>query len=385
MGAADGEKSAVQLQLQAVVSPLVAGARVPSWWEPLFRSSHNGSIFSSATWIQTWLDVYGDEFKGQWVHWQHDGRVVGGCLLVTRITWPWLMPMRSLFLNATGQSPRRTPLAEYNDILHLPGFDAQIATDAARIVREMRWSRFHMLGYQNGALVSRLIAQLPLAAVNDTVKKANFADLALITEVNYESTLSGKVGSHIRRNRRLYEKEYGVFEVVPARGLDEAMHYFDEMAALHNARWASKGEEGSFSSAEVMTFHRQLIGRLWAERSVDLICVRSSSKIIGYLYNFILEKKVYVFQTGFVYEEGSRLSPGLMTHALSIEHYRQKGFAECDFLAGEALYKRSLARHNRSLHWTVAYRDTWWTRFLLRMHALRNWARDFFSKEGDQT
>lgn len=385
MGAADGEKSAAQLQLQAVVSPLAAGARVPSWWEPLFRSSHNGSIFSSTIWIQTWLDVYGDEYQGQWVHWQHDGRVVGGCLLVTRMTWPWMMPMRSLFLNATGQSSRRTPLAEYNDILHLPGFDAQIATDAARIVREMRWSRFHMLGYQNGALVSRLISQLPLAAINDTVKKANFADLALITEVNYESTLSGKVGSHIRRNRRLYEKEYGVFEVVTARGLDEAMHYFDEMATLHNARWASKGEEGSFSSADVMMFHRQLIGRLWAERSVDLICVRSNAKIIGYLYNFILEKKVYVFQTGFVYEEGSKLSPGLMTHALSIEHYRQKGFAECDFLAGEALYKRSLARHNRSLHWTVAYRDTRWTRFLLRMHALRNRVRDFFSKEGDQT
>ena len=296
-----------------------------------------------------------------------------------------MMPMRSLFLNATGQSSRRTPLAEYNDILHLQGFDAEIAMNAARIVREMRWSRFHMLGYQNGALVSRLISHLPLATVNDDVKKANFADLALITEVNYESTLAGKVGSHIRRNRRLYEKEYGVFEVVPARDLAEAMRYFDEMAALHNARWASKGEEGSFSSAEVMMFHRQLIDRLWAERSVDLICVRSNSKIIGYLYNFILEKKVYVFQTGFVYEEGSKLSPGLMTHALSIEHYRQKGFAECDFLAGEALYKRSLARHNRSLHWTVAYRDTRWTRFLLRMHALRNKARDFFSKADDQT
>ena len=79
MGAAHGGKSAAQLQ--AVVSPLVSGARVPSWWEPLFRSSDNASIFSSTIWMQTWLDVYGDAYKGQWVHWQHDGRVVGGCLL----------------------------------------------------------------------------------------------------------------------------------------------------------------------------------------------------------------------------------------------------------------------------------------------------------------
>lgn len=225
-----------------------------------------------------------------------------------------------------------------------------------------------MLGYQEGALVSRMISHLPIAALDNDVKKASFIDLVALGDVEFGVGLSGKAGNHIRRNRRLFEEAYGAFTVANARNLQEAMHYFGELAVLHNARWRTKGQGGSFSSAAVVDFHERLIARLWPQGLVDLVCVRSNVKVVGYLYNFISENKVYFFQSGFTYDDGSKRSPGLLTHALCIESYRLKGYSEYDLLAGEAQYKRELTKQERTLCWTVLYRNAAWTRFLL-------WAR----------
>jgi CelD/BcsL family acetyltransferase involved in cellulose biosynthesis len=147
------------------------------------------------------------------------------------------------------------------------------------------------------------------------------------------------------------------------------MQYFREMAILHNARWKSKGQDGSFSSPAVVDFHQRLIKRLWPGQTVDLVCVRGTRSIIGYLYNFIAQGKVYFFQSGFTYQDNSKLSPGLLTHSISIEHYRQRGFREYDMLAGDARYKRALAKDSRTLHWTVVYRDRIWIRAALWLRA----------------
>ena len=358
-------KGEIELPLNMIVSPFVVGQGVPVWWEPLFRSCCNGSIFTSGIWIQTWLDVYGNNLDGQWVRWEHRGVVVGGCLLVTRLARKWSMPMRLLFLNATGETAQRAPTPEYNDILYVSGYEEPICADATRLVRSMRWSQFHVLGYRENALVARVISGLPVAVTESDKKAANFVNLVTLSEIQFESSLVGSGGSRIRRNRRLYEKAEGNIRVVRARNLDEAMVFFNELATLHNLRWRTKGQRGTFNNMAVVQFHQRLIGRLWPLGCVDLISVRSAKNVIGYLYNFTTEKKVYFFQSGFVYEVGSKLSPGLLTHTLCIEHYRQNGFCEYDFLAGDAQYKRTLAKEMRFLYWTVAYRNTLWSRLQL--------------------
>ena len=107
--------------MNRVATPLGAPPGVPPWWDGLHRSADNASVFLSAAWIGTWLEVYGGDFQGQWVHWREGESVVGGCLLVTRVVRRRLVPLRALFLNATGEATDRTPLAEFNAILCLPG------------------------------------------------------------------------------------------------------------------------------------------------------------------------------------------------------------------------------------------------------------------------
>ncbi len=320
--------------------------------------------------MQSWLEVYQGDFRGLWIRWQHRGTTVGGCLLISRVIWKGGVPMRSLFLNATGEALERTPLAEYNDILHVSGYEAAIAADLARIVGEMRWSRLLLSGHQQRSLIGRLVARLPAALVEHEPRPAPYVDLAALP-ASFETTLTGKGGSQIRRNTRLYEKEHGPFQVTPASSLEQAMRFFDALSVLHRTSWESKGHSGSFSSDALRDFHRRLIGRLWRQQGVELVHVGNERMVVGYLYNFTSEAKVYYFQSGFAYRDGCKLSPGLLAHCLAIEHYRQRGLREYDFLAGDVRYKRSLANACRTLQWTVVYRDRAWIRCVLWLRAAR--------------
>src|SRR3546814_7068558 len=91
--------------------------------------------------MRTWLEVYAADVKGWWVRWDHDGTTVAGCLLLGRVVWKQFIPLRSLYLNATGEAVARTPLAEFNDILCLSGYEEIVADDFATMLNTLRWER----------------------------------------------------------------------------------------------------------------------------------------------------------------------------------------------------------------------------------------------------
>jgi CelD/BcsL family acetyltransferase involved in cellulose biosynthesis len=344
----------------------VAGrAVVPAWWGPLYDASCNRSIFLSEAWIQNWLDIYGADFEVHWIHWTRGEEVVGGCLLLQRAIAVRFVKLRTLYVNATGEARVRTPLAEFNDILHLRGFEEEIAADFAQIVRSMSWSRLMLSGYLDQSLLRRCIPELPACRIEREVRVAPFVDLIAVQDEPFEASLSGNARYQIRRTNRLYEQRFGAVTISRADETEQAQRSLGELAALHNARWKGRGIKGSFENTGVVEFHRRMIAQLVPRGTLDLMVARAGERAIGYLYNFIDRGKVYFFQSGFVAEDDSKVKPGLLTHAMAIEYYRRGGLREYDFLAGDAQYKRSLAKQHRELCWTTVYRDKLSIRALL--------------------
>jgi len=346
---------------------------LPAWWQPLFEASGTDSIFVSTAWMQAWIDLYGADFQGSWVHWEADGRVVAGCLLVERVIHLKNIPFRSLFLNATGQAAEPTPFAEYNDLLHLPGYAEPVATDFAHMLKERAWSRLLLCGHEAGGVAARLLEVLSSARTEQECKAARYVDLAALGDRPFESTLGGKAGTRVRRNRREYQERLGEISVRRAADVDEAMSFFSQMRELHLARFGRHGSGSTLAAGPVVAFHHRVIRALFADGGVEMIRVGNADRAIGFLYNFRVGRKVLVFQTGFAYESTSTWSPGLLTHTLAIEHYRLRGMGEYDLLAGDALYKRTLCNGERPLCWTTVYRDRPWIRMLLAGRRLRNW------------
>ncbi|MCM2326654.1 MAG: GNAT family N-acetyltransferase [Lysobacter sp.] len=362
--------------LRRLASPL-GGAEVPGWWLALHQRAPRASLFTSAAWMQTWLEVYGELFGGEWVRWERDGEVVAGCLLLRgTLRRRGLLRLRAVFVNATGETTERTPLAEFNDVLCLPGEEDAVALDFARLLGEEPWSCVFLSGYEGGGVLDTLARTLPSAASSHEVRPAPFVDLAALPEGRFEDSLGGSTRSQVRRSRRGYEERSGPVRLEFARTEAEAGEFLDGLARLHNARWRARGMQGSFESDRVLRFHRRLVGRLLPEGGVDLVRGRSGDDDVGYLLNYRDRGKICFFQSGFAYEEDSKLKPGLLTHCMAIEHYRGTAAREYDFLAGDARYKRSLAGGHRDLRWSVVYRDSAWMRLLFRLRdALRSFAR----------
>jgi CelD/BcsL family acetyltransferase involved in cellulose biosynthesis len=346
--------------------------KIPAWWQPLFEAAGVGSIFVSPAWMQAWIDLYGASFQGAWVHWEVEGRVVAGCLLAERVIPVRSIPFRSLFLNATGHALEPTPFAEYNDVLHLQGHEDDVAADLARLLKKQPWSRLLLSGHETGGVAARLPKVLGGARTEQECKSARYVDLAALGDRPFEATLGGKAGTRVRRNRREYQERLGEITVQRAADVDEALAFFTRMRELHLERFSRRETGTTLAASAVVAFHHRVIRALFAEGGVELIRVGGRDRAIGYLYNFRVGRKMMVFQTGFAYEPASTWSPGLLTHALAIEHYRLRGMSEYDLLAGDALYKRTLCNSERPLCWTTVYRDRPWIRLLLGVRHLRD-------------
>ena len=358
--------------MKRCLDPFLSTRPLPEWWAPLFEASGSDSVFLSPAWMATWIAIYGDGFTGTWVHWEVDGRVVAGCLLVERVIRVKRIPFRSQFLNATGHAPLPVPLAEFNDVPCLPGHGEAVAADLARLLHEQHWSRLVLCGHEPHGIAARVLELVAGLQTERITKTARYVDLAGLGGKPFESTLSGKAGTHVRRNRREYEERLGQLEVRRAADLEEAQAFFSQMRELHLQRWSGRDKPTSLSADVVVGFHRRLIEALFAEGGVEMIRVGNAERAVGFLYNFVAGGKVFVFQTGFAYEPSSKWSPGLLTHALAIEHYRARGLREYDLLSGDALYKRTLCNGERELFWTTVYRDRAWIRVLLAGRRLRN-------------
>ena len=57
-----------------------------------------------------------------------------------------------------------------------------------------------------------------------------------------------------------------------------------------------------------------------------MIRIANSDGDIAFLFNYILQRRVYVLQMGFDYPEDKRFKPGYIAHTLAIVHNRDKGF-----------------------------------------------------------
>jgi CelD/BcsL family acetyltransferase involved in cellulose biosynthesis len=357
--------------MKRCASPLQPSCRVPAWWAPLHEASGSDSIFVSAEWMQTWLDAYGADFKGVWLHWEVDGAVVAGCLMVERTIRVKGIPFRTMFLNATGEAAEPTPLAEFNDVLHLPGHGSAVAASLAEFMRAGGCNRLLLSGHAQDGPAAAVAGLLCRDHVEHVAKPAPYVDIATLAGKPFVASLSGKIGMQVRRNLREYVQRLGELSVRRAADLPETLAYFEEMRELHLARWNSREQSTTLSAPVVVQFHRRLIESLFDSGQVDMLRVGSADQPIGFLYTFVVRGKVSMFQSGFAYEQESKWSPGMATLALAIEYYQARGLREYDFLAGDARYKRALSNGLRDIVWTTIYRDRAWIRLLLLGRQLR--------------
>jgi CelD/BcsL family acetyltransferase involved in cellulose biosynthesis len=320
-------------------------------WSQLAEASPS-SFFLSSDWTETWLEVFGPELDPSLITLSSAGQTVGACLITG--SRRRLIPLKTISLNAAGESSGDTTYIEYNDLLSAPGWESRVAEAIAHLLARERWDELRLAGFCDGEAYRVLRHAFEGLDLEEQRHSAYYVDLGEVRRSgsNYASFLRNKTGKRLRQNLRYYESA-GPLRLETATNVDSALQMLNEMAGLSQKRLESLARRSVFTSPRFSTFHHRLIERCLPQEKVQLLRVTSGGETVGIVYNLIHRQKVCFYQCGYRYGLEKRLSPGRVTLALAIQHCIEAGYDEFDFLSGELQYKESMSTGSRPVIWAT--------------------------------
>lgn len=339
------------------IEPVAGLEELARRWQALERRAHP-RFFLGWRWVAAWLAATGT--RPLLLAGRRDGEdVVFALLGRARGT----LGARVVALNETGLAGSDVGYVEYNGLLGCAG-DREAIDAAVRFLTDQRsagpiagWDELRLSGVAPewaesfigcGARVVVRARQHSYAVDLERLRSAGSDGLAAMT---------ANTRQQIRRARRLYDAAGGLV----LRRIDQPAAQLDalgELAALHQARWVARGQPGAFASPVFGRLVRELISGDAGEGRVEILHVSVGARTIAMLLNLIQDGEVANYLGAFVQEADNRLKPGLVAHALAIDHHLARGSRVYDLLAGSARYKESLAARREEMVWLSVRPDS---------------------------
>jgi CelD/BcsL family acetyltransferase involved in cellulose biosynthesis len=334
----------------------------PLWRELQARS--NPSFFLSWSWIRCWLQWLPAEFSPELLEVrEHDQTLALAIFVPAKLRRArGLIRSRSLHLHATGIERFDELTIEHNGVLAARTFEAR-ATNAMvdyLLASDGQWDELVLDGIDPDYLPqdARTAPAIELVSREVPVHRIDLQAVR-VSNGGYLALLGNNTRYQIRASTRRIEQT-GPLELRAAGSVDEALAYFEALMHLSSQRWRSRGRKGSFDEPEFVRFHRALIASAFDAGTIQLLCIKAGGLAFGYLYNFVYEGSVLVYQFGIDYQRFEpSVQPGLVAQRLAIEHNATAGHLTYSLLAGDALYKRRLATESQRMYWTVLQRRRW--------------------------
>lgn len=355
-------------RLSASLCDLPPLAALESTWRDLERRA-NASFFLSWPWMGTWLQWLPADLPAQLLQVECGGTVIGLAVLTRRVLHRHhLLRSRALFLNSSGDAALDEISIEHNGVLAESGGEVAVTRAGVRhlIERERRWDEIFVDGMGNPAILEGAGFEGATVQVQRS-GPSRWVDLAALRRsgMRFADTLGRNTRYQVRRSTRELERP-GPLVLEEATDAAQARAFLERLRELHQDYWRARGRPGSFARPDFGAFHERLIEREFGAGVVQLLRLTAGGTELGYLYNYVYRGRVYSYQSGFRYAEGnSHYRPGLVAHALAIEHNAARGLDAYDFLAGDSEFKRRLASREEPLGWIVIQRP----RLKLRLEA----------------
>lgn len=317
-----------------------------------------GSFFLSWTWIGSWLASVEDQAALRLMRVSDADETVALGILgqVPRYGFERIGP-RTVALNETGKLSEDRITMEHNGLLVRQGLSESVwlAMFDELKQRPGLWQQLRISGVSDAEQLQAIEHAVGSWRLRRRLRGRSpffWVDLAKVRDCDggYMSCLSSNTRYQVRRAKRGYSG-LGDLRVVEAASLADAMQAFEALILLHDLYWRGRGQPGAFSNAFTQRFHRRLIEAGLASRQIQLLSIFAGDQPIGYLYNFVYRGRVMSYQSGFDYAQDPKLKPGLVCHALAVEHNSVRGAHTYDFLMGDSQYKRSLSTHQDEMVW----------------------------------
>ncbi len=338
--------------LEARLKPLNDLKTLEALWRDL-EARADREFFLSWMWIGPWLETLADNPLIVEVI-NPNGRLIGlGVFCEAREVRKKIVYAKQLRLHETGDPNRDVITIEYNNLLAERGMEQAVWFAALKALNGPecpKWDELIIGGATDSE--AALFSEFGLTVQKRAEASSAYVDLAGLRENGiqdadgYVGTLGKSTRSQIRRSMKLY-RQRGELALDVAGSLDEAKEFLAELGPHHEAKWNAVGQLGATQKEDYMRFHSRMMERAYrggSDNGVEFLRARAGDHAFGWLYNFVDRGKVLFYLSGFAFEEDNKLKPGLVTHALAIEHHLKAGMDVYDFMGGDNRYKSNLGQ-----------------------------------------
>jgi len=339
-------------------------------WCRLERVS-NASFFLSWQWISNWVEVLKPELHLCKVYFKE--QLVGlGLFTSNDIKRHKILAVKQIRLHSTGNIEKDQLWPEYNGMLVETGYEESVYKGLIHFLEKQKdivWEEF-VLGPVKPAVSSLLTLSNTRPYVYWEALTYQ-VDLQLLREkkLPYIESLSKNTRQQIRRSINHY-KNQGKLVITRAQNEEQALDFFKHIAPIHKQRWQ---KQSGFHNDTFVKFHQHLISNSFDSGAIEMIRLDVSGNVIGYLYNFIFNKKVYFYLSGIISATENKLKPGLVLHAMCIQNHLEEGVELYDFLGGDAQYKKSLSNKVGSLNITYYQKKSLKLQFEQKARQIKNY------------
>lgn len=332
--------TSVDLTTSVLIDEAAFDALEPEWDELLEHSAQH-VFFLRYSWNRLWWRFLKPASSELFLITCRDqqGRLIGLApfYLLQRRT-AGIPHVREILFLGTGVYAQTS---EYLDIIARRGFEKCVAqTIVACLLRNNDWDRLSLTEIPEASPMLSLLAN---ALGTDTVIEPGPRSYFVDTRIDWERFTRELGGSARRtvgsRTRKFFAAhECKLKQVEEAAELDPAM---DALVRLHQARWQSKGEPGSFALPNVADFLREAARANLSERRVRLLTLDVDREVAAARLDFVDNHIAHAFQAGFDPAYTSEGLGGIMNGICIRECIEDDSIHAYDFMSGSGEYKES--------------------------------------------
>lgn len=306
-------------------------------WRDLLAHYPDATTFSTPEWLISWWRNFGRDQELLVAGFFSDSRLVAlAAFSLTPFRVASTIPLRQLRLMGDGSKD-----SDNLDLPVIPGFEERFAAALLRFLESERshwdFGELNTLPPQSpGAdALRQLLERKKWVAVEKTRPASAIALPATWEE--YLRQLSAKERGKIAYYSKRLEKKYQA-RFYKCETESELLLCLEALYDLHQKRWQSAGEPGSFASAARRQFYAD-IGRLFLARGLlEFWLLELNGQTAAAQFGFRYGNTVSQLQEGFD-RQYSNDSVGYLLRAHVIQELIAQGVRTYDFLGGEPGYK----------------------------------------------
>ncbi len=154
---------------------------------------------------------------------------------------------------------------------------------------------------------------------------------------DYLNSLSARFRGESKRLWKKYVNSGRAF-VYQATNLSEMNAHLDLMIGMHQRRWVSRGEKGSFASPRFTAFVRDVLPQLMRQGRLHFYRLEVEGVPAATEYHITGGGSLYAYQTAFDVN-ASRHQPGKLLNLILLRRAIEQGYLAYDFMRGDEAYK----------------------------------------------